>query len=105
MTRGAVVLVQDHGVELAMEKHGRFNCAVASSLMLTSLGALLPIAAPASALRMPNDDPKARLLSIDEFPPKPPRMRWARYERLEKLHDRQADKLIAESMRRFGFRV
>jgi hypothetical protein len=28
-------------------------------------------------------DPKAKLLSIDEFPPKPPRMRWATYERLE----------------------
>jgi uncharacterized protein YukE len=37
-----------------------------------------------------------------EFPPKPPRMRWVTYERLEKQYDRLQDRWGVATMARFG---
>jgi len=40
----------------------------------------------------------------NEFPPKPPRMRWATYQRLQQQFDRLQDQWGIATMARFGRR-
>jgi hypothetical protein len=45
-------------------------------------------------------DPDARLLSLDEFPEKPKRMRWSTYQRFMERHAVQGDRLELHLMSR-----
>jgi hypothetical protein len=48
-------------------------------------------------------DPTTGPLPIEEFPQKPPRMRWSTYWRLEERQGRQRDRWTMEFFKRLGF--
>jgi hypothetical protein len=50
------------------------------------------------------DPVEGHLLAIEEFPLKPPRMRWSTYWRLEERHGKQRDRWTIEFMKALGLR-
>jgi hypothetical protein len=50
------------------------------------------------------DPVEGHLLAIEDFPLKPPRMRWSTYWRLEKRHGKQRDRWTIEFMKVLGAR-